>query len=62
MSTAELSLQEAALAYAKAKQAVDEHEGPKSGDAFAAKLAVWRGTIHDLTEASIRHATHGAAA
>jgi hypothetical protein len=61
MSTAELSLQQAALAYAKAKAAVDHHQGPKKGEAFAALLAAWRVAILDLTEASIRHA-NGAAA
>lgn len=62
MSNDELSLQQAALAYAKAKAAVDNHDGPKKGPEFAALLATWRGATLDLTAASIRHANTGAAA
>lgn len=57
----ELTLEQAALAYAKAKAAVDNHPGEKRGPEFAEKLAVWRGAMMDLTEASIRHAQRGAA-
>jgi hypothetical protein len=61
MSTAELSLQQAALAYAKAKANVDNHTGPKKGEVFAALLATWRAATLELTEASVRHANGVAA-
>lgn len=58
----ELTLEEAALAYAKAKAALDAYEGEKRGPLFAERIAIWRGAVQELTAASIRHANVGAAA
>lgn len=54
--TKETTLEEAAIAYAKAKAEVDGHEGPFRGAAYAAKLAVWRGALLELEEAAKRAA------
>lgn len=58
----EKTLEEAALEYARAKAALDGHDGEKRGPEFAEKIAVWRAATMELTEASIRHANAGAAA
>lgn len=50
------TLEEAALAYAKAKKAVDRWTGEKRGAEFAALLVTWRAAMFDLNAASLRHA------
>lgn len=52
--TTEPSLQEAAIAYAKAKRAVDHHDGEKKGAVFAEKIALWRAAGLELEAAATR--------
>ncbi len=50
----EATLEEAAIAYAAAKKAVDRYAGEKRGAEYAALLAAWRGATFELQAAATR--------
>jgi hypothetical protein len=52
----ETSLESAALAYGKAKAAVDGYQGEKRGVEYAALLSNWRRTTFELNAAASRFA------
>jgi hypothetical protein len=45
-------LELAAIKFAQAKAAMETHEPPYQGQAFAAKVAAWRGAQFELIEAA----------
>lgn len=50
----EVSLEQAALAYAAAKKAVDGYAGEKRGPIYAELIATWRAATLELDQASVR--------
>jgi hypothetical protein len=49
---AELRLGRAAREFAKAAEAVETHDGPRSGDDYQAKVAGWKSAYRELREAA----------
>ena len=47
-TTTDLAIGRAALDFATATAAVRDHDGPKSGPEFEAKVAQWRRAFEDL--------------
>jgi hypothetical protein len=51
-TASELALAAAARSYDQTASAIEQHDGPRSGEAYEAKILAWRDSIRAIREAA----------